>query len=121
MVYMEQQVAIDTFLSHHKVRPNKKIGSPMGDKNQLIKDQTPLVGAEINEFQSKLPVETMNYSALTTRYAIAYPAARISQFMSKPTRGASNALDRILSYLLATQDFKIKGVFAPKIDTVTIL
>ena len=114
MVYMEQQVAIDTFLSHHKVRPNKKIGSPMGDKNQLIKDQTPLVGEEINEFQSKLG--TINYFALTTRYDIAYPAARISQFMSKPTRGASNALDRILSYLLATQDFKIKGVFAPKID-----
>ena len=36
--------------------------------------------------------------------------------MSKPTRWASNALDRISSYLLATQDFKIKGVFAPKID-----
>ena len=29
LVYMEQQVAIDTSLSHHKVRPNKKIGSPM--------------------------------------------------------------------------------------------
>ena len=98
MIYMDQQIGIDKFLSYHKDIPSKKIGSPiiMGDRNQLIKDSTLLVGEEINEFQSKL--ETINYFALTTRYAIAYPAARVSQFTSKPTRGASNALDRILSY-----------------------
>ena len=71
MINMDQQDAIETFLSQHNVRPSKSVGSPMGDKNQLIKDQTMLVGEEINEFQSKLG--TINYFALTTRYDIAYP------------------------------------------------
>ena len=56
----------------------------MGEKNQLIKDQTPLVGEEIDEFQSKL--ETITYFALTTRYDIVYPAARISQFIRNPLK-----------------------------------
>ena len=114
MINMDQQDAIETFLSQHNVRPSKSVGSPMGDKNQLIKDQTMLVGEEINEFQSKLG--TINYFALTTRYDIAYPTARLSQFMSKPTKGASIALDRIMSYLINTSDFKIRGVYSTKLD-----
>ena len=39
---MDQQDAIETFLSQHNVRPSKSVGSPMGDKNQLIKDQCKL-------------------------------------------------------------------------------
>ena len=114
MINMDQQEAIETFLSQHKVRPSKSVGSPMGDRNQLIKDQTMLAGEEVNEFQSKLA--TINYFALTTRYDIAYPAARLSQFMSKPTKGASVALDRIMSYFITTSDFKIRGVFSTKLD-----
>ena len=36
--------------------------------------------------------------------------------MSKPTKGASIALDRIMSYLITTSDFKIRGVYSTKLD-----
>ena len=111
---MDKNDAIETFLSQHNVKPSKSMGTPMGDKNQLIRDPTLLVGGEVNEFQSKLG--TINYFALTTRYDIAYPSARLSQFMSKPTKGANLALSRIMSYLRSTNDFKIRGVFSPKVD-----
>ena len=114
MISMDQNDAIETFLSQHNVKPCKSMGTPMGDKNQLIRDPTLLVGGEVNEFQSKLG--TINYFALTTRYDIAYPSARLSQFMSKPTKGANLALSRIMSYLRTTNDFKIRGVFSPKLD-----
>ena len=114
MISMDQHDAIETFLSQHNVKPSKSMGTPMGDKNQLIRDPTLLVGGEVNEFQSKLG--TINYFALTTRYDIAYPSARLSQFMSKPTKGANLALSRIMSYLRTTNDFKIRGVFSPKVD-----
>ena len=90
----------------------------MGDKKQLLSNPTLLEGEEVNRFQANLG--TINYFALTTRYAISYATARISQYASRPTVGARMALDKIMSYLLATQDFKIKGVYSPKIDILFI-
>jgi len=114
VIYMDQQIAIETFLSNNNARPIRNIASPMGDKRQLLSNPTLLEGEEVNRFQANLG--TINYFALTTRYDISYATARISQYASRPTVGARMALDRVMSYLLATQDFKIKGVYSPKID-----
>ena len=117
VIYMDQCEAIDTYLSNNNARPIRNIASPMGDKKQLVNYPTLLEGEEINRFQSNLG--TINYFAATTRYDIAYAASRLSQYASKPTVGARMALERIMSYLLATQDFKIKGVYSPKIDILS--
>ena len=114
VIYMDQQIAIETFLSNNNARPIRNIASPMGDKKQLLSNPTLPEGEEVNRFQANLG--TINYFALTTRYDISYATARISQYASRPTVGARMALDRVMSYLLATQDFKIKGVYSPKID-----
>ena len=114
VIYMDQHEAIETYLSNNNARPIRNIASPMGDKRQLVSNPTLLEGEEINRFQSNLG--TINYFATTTRYDISYAASRLSQYASKPTVGARMALERIMSYLLATQDFKIKGIYSPKID-----
>ena len=59
---------------------------------------------------------TLNYIACTTRYDISYPVARLAQFAARPTRGSIKAAKKVLSYLAATQDFKISGIMSPKID-----
>ena len=86
----------------------------MGGKKQLLSNPTLLEGEEVNRFQANLG--TIHYFAITTRCDISYAAARMSQYASRPTVGARMALDKIMSYLLATQDFKMKGVYSPKRD-----
>ena len=65
---MDQQMAIETFLSNNNTRPIRNIASPMGDKKQLLSNSTLLEGEEVNRFQANLG--TINYFALTTRYDI---------------------------------------------------
>ena len=82
VIYMDQQIAIETFLSNNNARPIRNIASPMGDKRQLLSNPTLLEGEEVNRFQANLG--TINYFALTTRYDISYATARISQYASRP-------------------------------------
>ena len=58
-----------------------------------------------------------NYFSSVTRYDIAYPVARLAQYSSRPTRGSMKGADKVLQYLLSTQDFKLTGVFSPKGNT----
>ena len=50
VVYMDQQVAIETFLRDNNDTPIRNISAPMGDKRQLLRNSTLLEGEEVNGF-----------------------------------------------------------------------
>ena len=72
-------------------------------------------GDDINKYQSI--IGTLNYISSVTRYDIAYPTARLAQFSHKPTVGTMKGVNKVLQYLLSTQDFKLTGIYAPKTDS----
>ena len=39
-----------------------------------------------------------------------------TMMLARPTRGSIEAAKKVLSYLAATQDFKISGIMSPKVD-----
>ena len=49
---------------------------------------------------------------------MSYPVARLAQFAARPTVGSLKAARKALSYLAATNDFKISGIMSPKIDSL---
>ena len=114
LISIDQSDVIESFLQHNDVKPTFNILSPMSDKYTVLSDNNILNGEEINKFQSI--IGSLNYFSGMTRYDIAYPVSRLSQLANKPTRGARKGLDRVLSYLLSTRDFKISGIFSPKRD-----
>jgi hypothetical protein len=114
MIHMDQQDIIQTYLSTQDYNPILNIHSPMGNKYQLLSEPELLQGEDINIYQSI--IGTLNYIACTTRYDISYPVARLAQFAARPTVGSIKAVKKVLSYLGATNDFKISGIMSPKLD-----
>ena len=88
----------------------------MSNKYQLLSEPELLQGADINTYQSI--IGTLNYIACTTRYDMSYPVARLAQLAARPTVGSLKAARKALSYLAATNDFKISGIMSPKIDSL---
>ena len=115
IINIDQQQVIESYLRSLDVKPAFNILSPMSGKYHILTDPTPLEGDEINRYQSI--IGTLNYYSSVTRYDIAYPVARLAQFSNKPTRGAMKGVNKMLQYILSTQDFKISGVYAPKANT----
>ena len=116
MIHMDQSDIIQTYLNTQEYNPILNISSPMGNKYHLLSEPEPLQGDDTNTFQSM--VGTLNYIAGTTRYDISYPVARLAQFAANPTVGSIKAARKVLSYLAATQDFKISGIMLPKQDSL---
>ena len=114
MIHMDQHDVIQTYLDTQDYNPMLNIHSPMGNKYHLLSEPELLQGEDINIYQSI--IGTLNYIACTTRYDISYPVARLAQFAARPTRGSIKAAKKVLSYLAATQDFKISGIMSPKVD-----
>ena len=115
IINIDQQQVIEEYLKSLDIKPAFNILSPMSGKYHILTDPTLLEGEEINRYQSI--IGTLNYFSSVTRYDISYPIARLAQYSSKPTRGSMKGANKVLQYLLSTQDFKLTGVFSPKGNT----
>ena len=115
VIHIDQQQVIEEYLRSLDVKPSFNILSPMSGKYHILTDPTLLEGDDINKYQSI--IGTLNYISSVTRYDIAYPTARLAQFSHKPTVGTMKGVNKVLQYLLSTQDFKLTGIYAPKTDS----
>ena len=85
----------------------KNIGSPMASMSVIKSDDEKLSDNDADEYRKIMG--KLNYLVSTTRYDIAYSVSQCSHYTANPTVGSRRALFRILSYLLATTDFKLEG------------
>ena len=106
VVSIDQSDAISDFLSTQNVRPVQNIQSPMVS-GHIDRDTEELNDQQKAWYQSV--VGTLTYFSRQTRWDLGYTANRLSQECSRPTVAAKVALQRALSYLMATQDFAISG------------
>ena len=60
----------------------------------------------------------MNFVSINLESAISYPVSKLSQFSAHPTKGASRALSRVLSYLRCNTDFGITGRMHNGVDDI---
>ena len=108
VISIDQQDSITEFLNIHSAKPIKNITSPM-TTNYIDPDSEPLSNVDMTTYQSI--VGSLNYFAMYSRWDISYAANRLCQDNNKPTQASWKAMRRVLSYLLATNDFKITGKF----------
>jgi hypothetical protein len=108
LVYcMDQEVYTKELLSNYDIKPIKNIGSPMADMSMIKSNDERLDEVKSDEYRRIMG--KLNYLVSTTRYDIGYSVSQCSHFSANPTVGSNRALYRILSYLLATTDFRIQG------------
>jgi hypothetical protein len=116
IISIDQLDTMTDFLTKHKAKPIKNISTPIDTKSIDFDDQ-PLTSAQLDDYQSI--IGSLNYFAVTLRWDIAYAVSFLSQFNSqsakRPNQSTWRALHRVLSYLLATTDFKIQGNFGTMI------
>ena len=85
------------------VRP---VTTPMYDRKELHSDENILTADQKAEYQSKQG--NLAYYADSYRYDIAHETSITAQYSQNPTRGAMEAVNRILAYLATTWDKKLK-------------
>ena len=83
----------------------RHVSAPMPSKDELYSDDTLLSEQEHKEYRS-IVGSLVYYTGL--RYDIAHDVNRLSQFVSKPTRGSNKALRRVMAYLACTVDKQLK-------------
>ena len=82
----------------------------MPNNYAIYKDPIAVDAARAQRYRSI--VGALNFYSCASRYDIAYPVSRLSQFSCHPTEGAEKALHQVLSYLNCTTDFALFGVGA---------
>ena len=87
----------------------REVTNPMPNKHAVLLDPTPLSDVESTRYRSI--VGALNFYAGATRYDIAYPVSRLSQFSNRPTVGSMNALHRVLAYMKCTASFSISAKY----------
>ena len=63
----------------------------------------------------------LHYYARGTRYDISYAVSRVSQALSRLTRGIARALEQIVGYLLKTRDFCLVGNANPGVVNIVAM
>ena len=87
----------------------------MPNNYAIYKDPIVLDAVRAQRYRSI--VGALNFYSCASRYDIAYPVSRLSQFSCHPTEGAEKALHQVLSYLNCTTDFALFGAGAPVAPT----
>ena len=95
---IRQNNVISEYLNSLDITPNPTIQCPMPEAKPLWSDDEALDEADTTWYRSQ--IGSLNYFAMTTRYAIAHAVSRLSQCAAKPTRGSHTALVRVLKYLV---------------------
>ena len=105
--YMGQQSSMQEFLEEAGAKPVRGVHCPMPDAKTINQSTRMLDGPNADAYRKQ--VGALNYYAMTTRYDIAYPTSKLSQYSDSPTEGANAALKRVLGYLRTTVEFELRG------------
>ena len=90
----------------HGANPVYNIVTPMAT-NYIDPNSELLSDSDKSEYQSI--VGSLNYFAMQLRWDLSYCTNRLSQHSSKPRKSSWQAMHRVLSYMLSTTDFAIRG------------
>ena len=115
-VTIDQGNDLNNYLNDIGVPNCKNVTNPMPHKNEMYSDPAPLDEEEGHRYRSIMGA--LNYYACASRYDISYPVSKLSQFSAHPTKGASRALSRVLSYLRCNTDFGITGRMHNGVDDI---
>jgi len=117
-VVVGQEEDLLAYLDTIGVGEVKLVDNPMPNKYAMYKNQVPLEGGEAQWYRSV--VGALNFYACATRYDIAFPVSKLSQFCARPTQGSKEALLRVLAYLKTHPDFTLVGRFGGESNTVEV-
>ena len=98
---IDQTSELVDFLHDKQMMNVRHVSAPMPYKNEMYSDDTLLSMQQHEEYRSM--VGSLVYFALL-RYDIAHDVSRLSAVVSKPTKGAMKALNRVMAYLASTVD-----------------
>ena len=104
---MHQNTVMREYLDQLDIEPNRPVQCPMPESKALYSDSEVLGEDDASWYRSQ--VGSLNYFAMTTRYDIAHPVSRLSQFVASPTRASHKALIRVLQYLTNRPSFTLTG------------
>ena len=105
--YMSQEDDVIHTLNEADIHITKHVGSPMPERDSILKDSRILNKDEKSYFKSL--VGSLSFYAISLRWDIAHSVARVQQFNESPTKGALNAAIRIAMYVGCTSNFRLGG------------
>ena len=105
--FIDQSDAIAKFLVDSELDKTPMVDNPMPSKHELTRDVS-LCDSDLSAW-CKSVNGGLHYLVRASRWDIAHPVSRVSQFNKNPTLGMVASLRRIAGYLRSTIDFRVGG------------